>query len=147
MLDSNKKNHLSPNNHSNLRQLVVIGAGGHAVSVANIAISAGYTIKCFVDKYRKVTSLLGFNVICSLEELKSLNAYSFSIAIGDNAARERIFYEEKSKYANLHFPSLIHSSATICSFTMIEEGTVIMPKAVVGPVIPPLTTALRSRIN
>jgi len=34
--------------------LVIVGAGGHAVSVANVALSVGYKIECFIDKKKKV---------------------------------------------------------------------------------------------
>lgn len=116
-----------------LRPLVIFGAGGHAVSVANVALSVGYTVKHFVDKNKTGLDLLGISIIGDIAELDDLNSYCFGIAIGDNAARERIYNELQAKHANLDFPSLIHASATISSFTTIGDGTVVMPKAVVGP--------------
>ena len=113
--------------------LVIIGSGGHAVSVVNVAISAGYTIKCFVDKNKKISNLLGFNVVDSVEEVDEWTSYHFGIAIGDNALRERLYNALKDKYFNLTFPALIHASAIISSFTNLDEGTVVMPNAVIGP--------------
>ena len=116
-----------------LRPLVIIGAGGHAVSVANVAQSAGYTIKNFVDKNKKGLDLLGVQILGDVGDLGSLDIFSFGIAIGDNALREQVYKELQVKGAGLDFPPLVHASATICSFARIGKGTVVMPKAVVGP--------------
>lgn len=115
-----------------LRPLVILGAGGHAVSVANVASSAGYTIKCFVDKNQKGSSLIGIGII-DIAELDDVSRYAFAIAIGDNAVRERISNELKSRYERIYFPALVHSSAEISILATVGEGTVVMPKAVVGP--------------
>jgi len=115
------------------RQLIIVGAGGHAISLANVAISAGYEIECFVDKHPKVPSLVGIKVISDLAEINCLDDFDFGIAVGDNATRELIYNKLKVKYANLNYPTLIHKSAIISSFSNIQMGTVIMPGAVVGP--------------
>jgi sugar O-acyltransferase (sialic acid O-acetyltransferase NeuD family) len=115
-----------------LNSIVIIGTGGHATSVLSVAISAGYTIKCFVDKNKKCLSFLGFNIVNDILELESFFTYNFAIAVGDNASRERIYNQLKQNYPNLKFPSLISSAASICSFSNIKEGTVVMPKAVIG---------------
>jgi sugar O-acyltransferase (sialic acid O-acetyltransferase NeuD family) len=122
-------------NSRHLRPLIIIGAGGHATSVANVALSIGYTIKHFVDKNKNGMRLFGFDIIGDLNELDNSGDYSFAIAIGDNSVRERVYKEVKGKNMSSIscFPTLIHSSATISSFTNIGEGTVIMPNAVVGP--------------
>lgn len=115
------------------RPLVIFGAGGHATSVANVALSAGYTIKYFVDKNKKGLNLFGCEVIGDLSELHNTNEFCFAIAVGDNAARERIYNELISFKENLYFPSLVHSSATVSFFCDIGDGTVVMPNAVIGP--------------
>ena len=115
------------------RPIVILGAGGHAVSVANVALSAGYEIECFVDRNKKGSNLLGYSIIGKLDELNILEGFSFAIAVGDNAVRERIYKELLSEAGNLHFPSLVHSTAVISFFAEIGEGAVVMPKAVIGP--------------
>ncbi|ABP33535.1 acetyltransferase [Polynucleobacter asymbioticus] len=123
----------SPNSEHHLRPLVILGAGVHAVSVANVALSAGYEIECFVDRNKKGSNLLGYSIIDKLDELNILDGFSFAIAVGDNALRERIYKELLSEASDLHFPSLVHSSAVISFFAEIGEGVVVMPKAVIGP--------------
>lgn len=118
---------------SHLPPLVIFGTGGHSLSVANVALSAGYTIKYFVDKNKKGLDLLRCKIIGDLTELDNINNFSFAIAVGDNASRERIHKELASVAPNLHFPPLVHASAVISFFSEIGDGTVIMPKAVIGP--------------
>lgn len=130
---TNAESNSHANKSSYLRPLVIVGAGGHAVSVANVALSAGYMIKHFVDRSKKGFDLLGFSIIGEIAELDNLEAYSFGIAVGDNTVRECIYNELRAKNSNLNFPALVHASATISSFTRIGEGTVVMPKAVIGP--------------
>jgi sugar O-acyltransferase (sialic acid O-acetyltransferase NeuD family) len=115
------------------RQLLIIGAGGHAVSVANVATSAGFTIRSFVDSNKAGQKLLGVDIIGNLEKISNLNSFFFALAIGDNAIRERVFNETTSKYGSLKFPALIHNSAVISDYSSIANGVVVMPKAVVGP--------------
>ncbi len=113
--------------------LVIIGAGGHAVSVANVALSMGYKIKYFIDKNKVNKELLGIEIIDDLSELEQDNLTNLAIAVGDNYAREKIYNNITNRYKNINFPVLIHQSACISFFTKIGVGTVVMPNAVVGP--------------
>lgn len=113
--------------------LVIIGAGGHAVSVANVALSAGYTIRHFVDPKKAGSELLGYRVTSKAEFPEGENACSCAIAIGDNFAREKTYRELLEANPKLCFPPLVHPAATVSFFTGIGEGTVVMPGAVVGP--------------
>lgn len=127
-----KKNFLDDKNH-NLNPLVIIGASGHAISIANVAKSAGFTIKYFVDKNKKGRELLGYSVIGDLTELQHIDKYNFAIGVGDNPSRERIYKELKAEFDNMYFPPLIHQSAVVSFFAEVGDGTVVMPNAVIGP--------------
>jgi sugar O-acyltransferase (sialic acid O-acetyltransferase NeuD family) len=116
-----------------LRPLVILGAGGHAVSIANVAMSVGYEIAYFVDNYKKCSNLLNIEIINDISVLTDKSEFVYSIAMGDNFNRERIYNELLKHYCNLCFPSLVHQSAVISHFAKIGVGTVVMPKAVVGP--------------
>ena len=117
----------------NLDPIIIFGAGGHAVSVANVAISAGYKIAYFVDPNKKSDYLLGIKILKAISELDNKKDYVYCIAIGDNALRERIYNELMNEYIDIKFPSLIHKSAVISIFCTVGEGTVIMPNGIVGP--------------
>jgi sugar O-acyltransferase (sialic acid O-acetyltransferase NeuD family) len=122
------------NQRDDSRQLVIYGAGGHAVSVANVALSAGYALRCFVDADRQGTTLLGVAVVASLDALAAGHEeLALALAIGDNAARERQQKDLGRRGGNLRFPALVHRSAVLSSFSTVGEGTIVMPNAVVGP--------------
>lgn len=103
------------------------------MSIASVALSAGFELRCFIDKNKAGQTLLGVRIVGDLSEIDDLCACSFAIAIGDNAIRERIHTELVNSHCNLNFPPLIHRSSTISAFSDIGEGTVVMPGAVVGP--------------
>ena len=126
------KNSLDDKNH-HLNPLVIIGASGHAISIANVAKSAGFKIKYFVDKNKKGMDLLGYSVIGDLTELQHIDDFNFAIGVGDNSSRERIYKELKAEFSNMYFPPLIHQSAIVSFFSEVGDGTVVMPNAVIGP--------------
>lgn len=115
------------------RPLIIMGAGGHAVSVANVALALGYQIKYFVDGAKAGQSLLGISILGEIEEIDSIGSLSFAVAVGDNAKRERIYLELIGRQPHLHFPPLIHPSAVVSFSSTVGDGTVVMPQAVVGP--------------
>lgn len=114
-------------------QLIIIGAGGHAVSVANVARSAGFNICHFVDPKKEGQKLLNISIIGSIDVLKNKRDFNFSIALGDNSSREKIYNEITRGFGKISFPAIVHSSAVIGEFSRLGQGTVVMPKAVVGP--------------
>jgi sugar O-acyltransferase (sialic acid O-acetyltransferase NeuD family) len=132
MTNVNKINDCNQENTSE-KMIIIIGAGGHAISVANVALSAGYAIKHFVDKNKSGSDLLGFKIISDIENLKDPSIYSYAIAVGDNNLREHIYEEHIKKLPTLKFPQLIHKSAIVSKFVEIGEGTVMMPLSIIGP--------------
>ncbi len=121
------------NNLKQTRPLIIFGAGGHAVSVFNVATSAGFTVFSFIDKNKVGERLLGIPIIASINALPTLGDYVFAIAVGDNAVRARIFSELSTQFAGLQFPVLVHQSAILSVNISLGEGTVVMPQAIVGP--------------
>jgi sugar O-acyltransferase (sialic acid O-acetyltransferase NeuD family) len=115
------------------RTLIIIGAGGHAVSVANVAHAAGIKVQHFVDPGRGGELLLGIKIIASLNELPDKLSHDYAVAIGHNGSRERVHHELVATHGELSFPALVHPSAILSIHTNVGQGTVIMPNAVVGP--------------
>lgn len=123
-----------PIDNPNLSSAVaIIGAGGHAVSVASVASACGLSVVAFVDDQTNNSPVSGIPVItkqCCFEQLPTDN---FVVAIGDNKQRASMYEEIRSFLPRAKFPVLIHGSAVIGVNTTIGEGTVIMPLANVGP--------------
>jgi sugar O-acyltransferase (sialic acid O-acetyltransferase NeuD family) len=115
------------------KYLVILGAGGHAVSIANIAHSAGYIVKYFIDPYAKSSQIIGIDVLRDLGDIPNLDYYSYCVALGDNFLRQKLYQEIIDQYPNLLFPPLVHDSAVISIHTKVGDGTVVMPGAIVGP--------------
>lgn len=113
-------------------RLLIFGAGGHAVSVASVALSCGYEISGFIDANRAGTTLCGYPVLGGLDAVAARPLPALAIAVGDNAGRQRVHGELLEAFGPLHFPCLIHASAVVSSFSTVGEGTVLMPGAVVG---------------
>ena len=121
------------NMQQKLRPLIILGAGRHAVSVANVAMSAGYDIALFIDQNKKGSRLLGVKIIGDISELINNSEFDYSIAVGDNFLRERIFNELLKRYSHLRFPYLVHQSAVVSHFSKMGDGVVVMPNAIIGP--------------
>jgi len=113
--------------------LVIIGSGGHAKSVANVAKSCGYKVLAFVDDKNAGTNLLNIPIINSNETIKKYSDQNFFIAIGNNATRKLVSKEYKSKLPQANFPSIIHKSSVIGIDCVIGEGTILMAFSHIGP--------------
>jgi len=111
--------------------LVVFGAGGHAVSVAEVARSAGWRVLAFVDAQRERTTLLGLPVIGRADAMLAAGA-AVAVAIGDNAARQRVAGELRARLPVARFPTLVHGSASVSAYAALGPGTVVMQNASVG---------------
>ena len=56
--------------NSSSKQLIIFGAGGHAKSVANVALAMGLNIFCFVDERREEKKICDFNIVKDLDNIK-----------------------------------------------------------------------------
>ena len=113
--------------------LIIIGAGGHAISVMNVAISSGMNVTAFIDENKVGKQIMGISVISKQRYLNDYSNIGLAIAIGDNALRESIYNEYIADLTNVYFPPLIHKSSVIGVGTIIGDGTVLMPLVNVGP--------------
>jgi len=113
--------------------IVIIGAGGHAVSVFNVAISCQYDVIAFVDDHKVGSVVLNKPVISSKQFIIDFHQYDICIAIGDNATRETVYKEYKTKLPDTKFPVLVHQSSIIGEGSVMGEGSVVMPLVNIGP--------------
>jgi len=115
------------------KNIVIIGASGHAKVIADIIEKSGDKIVGFldddIDKQEKIV-IKNIKVIGKISEIDNIilknNTYEFIIGIGNNNIRMKIAekYEHKIK-----FYTAIHPSANIGLDVSVGEGTVIMPNA------------------
>ena len=111
--------------------LVVVGAGGHATSVAEVARSSGHRVLAFVDAARAGASLLGLPVVAAPDEGLAAGA-GLAVAIGDNAVRQRVAEALRERYPAAAFPVLVHASASVSAYAALDAGSVVMQNASVG---------------
>lgn len=109
-----------------IKQLVIIGAGGHGKVCADIAKKCGYESILFLDD----GPVPGTSGKVS-DYTRYLKTADFFVAIGNNTVRERIIKELITQNACL--ATLIHPSAVVAESAAIGRGTVIVAGAVVNP--------------
>jgi sugar O-acyltransferase (sialic acid O-acetyltransferase NeuD family) len=117
---------------TNQPKMVIIGAGGHAVSVAETVVAAGYELIAFVSDDSHGLEVLGRPVLEQIPENHIAGGGFLAIAIGDNSVRERMWHELRTSIDTDRFPTLIHPSASISQFAVIGAGTVVLQGAIVG---------------
>ena len=115
-----------------LRNVIVIGSGGHAKVILDIIEKSGDKVLGILDKNRlRGECVLGYPVIGSemdnTDEFVKDNNY-FVIGIGDNCKRRN-----KAEMLALPWYTAIHPSAIIGKSVEIGEGTVVMANAVINP--------------
>ncbi|MDN6857392.1 acetyltransferase [Pseudomonas sp. CAN2814] len=115
-----------------LAGLLILGFGGHARSVADVALAAGIRELRFVDSNaREGENFLGFPVLSHWDAALPEGWAAFSAA-GDNARREQQI--EAIEAAGWPLASVIAPSATLGVDSQIAPGCFIGQQAHVGPV-------------
>ena len=113
------------------QSLIIFGAGGHATSVADVALAAGFADLRFVDPHKAGETLLGFPVVGAFTEDPA--EHFFCIALGDGEGREQSRAGEAAAYRLDRFPALIHPAASVSKFAKVGHGSVVMAGARIGP--------------
>lgn len=111
------------------KNVIIIGAGGHAKVVADVAIKSGWNVLGFLDDRPNTQSILSFPILGRVSDsFRFLSESQFFVAIGDNNTRKYI-----SEKFNLPWATLVHPSAQIGVDVNIDKGTVVMANAVINP--------------
>lgn len=109
----------------------LIGAGGHAKVVLDALLESGTSLSgVTVRADAPAPDLLGLPV-ATPAIWAPLSGLSFHVAIGDAAARERLFGE--AERAGGTALSAVHPTASISRYAKVAEGSFIAAAAVVGP--------------
>ena len=113
-------------------QLIVVGAGGHALSVADAAISSGWTIGGFYSPEGSgPASILG--PILSELEAEHVLGRAFALGIGTNYSRELALRDITSRFPDAEIAPIIHKSAWVSPQATVYPGATVLAHAAVGP--------------
>ena len=113
------------------KDVIIIGAGGHAKVIADIIYKSGDNLIGFLDdnlanKGKEI--YLGKKVLGTTKDIENYNKNYFIIGIGNNSIRKKINNEN-----NLKLYTAIHPSAIIAENVKIGTGSVIMAGVVINP--------------
>ena len=112
-------------------QLIVVGAGGHALSVADAAVSSGWTIGGFYSpEGLGPASVLG--PILSELESEHVVGRAFALGIGTNYTRELALRDITSRFPDVEIAPIIHKSAWVSPQATVYPGATVLAHAAVG---------------
>ena len=114
------------------RQAVIVGAGGHAVSVAETVRSAGYGLAGFTSDADFGSTLLGLPVLREIPAEHLAAGGIVVIAIGDNASREDVWLRLSQTVPVDQMPAVCHASAVVAPSARLAPGAVVMQGAIVA---------------
>lgn len=111
--------------------IVVIGAGGHAVSLTETLLATGYQIVAYTGDSAGST-LLGRPVLADVPSPHSEAGGSIAVAIGDNYARQHVWHNLAPRIPLAQLPVIVHPSACVSPLAQLGAGTVVLQGAIVG---------------
>lgn len=118
-----------------MKNLLVIGSGGHARTILEIALLNKYEVVGVIDvNYQgKEETILGTPVIGNLDQLTNYNTAETSvfIALGDNVEREEVM--ERVADSGYQLPSLVHPTAVVSESAEIGNGTAVCAGVILNP--------------
>ena len=120
-----------------MRELVLVGGGGHARACLDVIEAAGYLPVGILDRDEAAgNTLLGVPVIGTDAEMESLVArgVSFLVAVGQigiSEVRRCLFAQLVALGADL--PAIIAPTARVSPHAAVGRGTIVMHIALIGP--------------
>ena len=123
-----------------MKDIVIIGAGGHAKVIADIILkrkellNEKLNITGFLDdgyknlKYTKIFDIPILGDTSLIGKLEHEKKYNYIIGIGNNKIREKI----SNKFPNLNYYTAIHPKSVIGTEVAIAEGTIVMANTIVN---------------
>lgn len=115
-----------------MKNVVIIGASGHAKVVKQTAEACGFDIVGFYDDNPKLlgNTYLEKPILGRISDLQQLGSDHYAIiAIGDNKIRKSI----AEKLVHLKWLSCIHPHSYVDKTVIIGQGTVIFAGSVIQP--------------
>lgn len=118
-----------------MKRLAILGASGHGKVVAEIAELTGWDVCFFDDAFPSVNALAHWSVVGNTDDLlNDLQRFEGCfVAIGNN--RIRLAKQQMLAQMDATLPVLIHPSAVVSRYAMLEAGCVVMAGAVINPFV------------
>lgn len=114
------------------RKVVVVGAGGHAVSLTETIIAAGFEIVAFTSSHSTRDELFGIPVYAKAPTSTLVSDAALAIAVGDNSTRARLWEDLTREFHVDRFPTFVHPSASVSRYADLGPGTAVLQGAIVG---------------
>jgi acetyltransferase-like isoleucine patch superfamily enzyme len=114
------------------RCIALVGSGGHASVVKEVATSIGMRVCGVFECFDGSLSVIEGNWEDHRERhLESENAWA--IAVGDGPLRLSLAERVASEHPTANFPSLVSKTAHVSESAVLGQGCVVLPLANIGP--------------
>jgi UDP-perosamine 4-acetyltransferase len=115
------------------RRMIVIGAGGHAKVVIDVARAAGWVPVAALDPvgvghYCADVPVIGSDDLAT--DLRKDGIRFAVVALGANGLRLRL--GKKLEQIGFECPAILHPSVILSPYARVAAGTVVMPSAVIN---------------
>jgi len=113
------------------KDVIIMGAGGHAKVVADIVLRSGDNLVGFLDDNDAKQGAVvykDYRVIGKISDSVDYTDKYFIVAVGDNKTRASTVNNN-----DLMWYTAIHPNAVVADTTKIGDGTVVMAGAVINP--------------
>lgn len=120
-----------------MKPLILIGGGGHCLSVIDAALSAGMKIAGILDPAARLGDLIGGVPVVGddhdIAPLAASGRYSFVVTLGSikNPARRRALQEEVARVDGI-LATVVASTAYVSPMATLGVGTVVLHHATVN---------------
>lgn len=117
-----------------MKEIVIIGTGGHAKVVADIVLQQKkFKVVAFLDAFKKEDSFLGLPILGGEDVITEQNLSAGIIAIGDNHVRRKVAEKILAQNSDFEFITAIHPAAVVAPSATIGPGSVLMAGSIVNP--------------
>lgn len=114
-------------------KIMILGSGGHAKVVKELAEACGYDVIGFIGNNKPVgTPMLDKKIICTIEDAGQFRNETDKIAVAISANTVREKRADQVKEMGFQTPPLIHPSCVFSPSADVGTGTVVMGGTVIN---------------
>jgi len=110
----------------------LLGAGGHALSVADAIVSTGRSVSLYYGESLACPQIPQQSYGGEFAKLQP-DSGLLALAIGDNNDRQATWRMFQDRVSESQLPPIVHSSAIVSPHARLEPGCVVLAGAYVGP--------------